>query len=688
MQTWRWYLSRLRAMPPREIAWRVKGVLRDQADRWLLARRQRHRPIGELVSAGSGDKHVRLNYRPTDGEFNPAWRQRLIEKADRIAEGRLSFFDLNDVSLGEPIDWHRDHKRGMSAPRTFAPAIDYRDVTIAGDCKFVWEPNRLHQLVVLGQAYRLTGDARYAAAAVSQVESWLGENPYGIGMNWRSPLELAIRIINLAWLVDLIADSGLIVGPFRERLLNAAHLHLWEIARKFSRGSSANNHLVGEAAGVFVGASYFAELAQSPGWRQVSRQILCEEILNQTYPDGGPREQAFGYHLFILQFFLVAGWVGRLTGQDFPKAYWDRLERMFEFAAAMIEAGPESGCNFGDGDDGYVLDLGGDRGDARPWLAVGAVLFDQPRLAAVAGEFSAAGAWLLGSAGRAKFESIAASRRCDTLCSQAFPDSGYYLLQHGSAGPGDGASVLFDCGPLGLGQLAAHGHADALSFTLRVGGREILVDPGTFDYFSYPEWRNYFRSTAAHNAVVIDEQNQSQMLGRFQWGRRAAAKCIEWQPTPQGGRVVGEHDGYRALRDPAVHRRTVELDGGAGRLLIRDEIIAKGRHEVAACFHFAESCRVIAVSANTYQIDVDGAGAAPMLFTVPAQLTVSVLRGSDDPPGGWVSRGYHQKRPATTLVCRGQSQGNARLDFELDLGRSQREPEPAVAVTVQEAQSL
>ena len=107
---------------------------------------------------------------------------------------------------------------------------------MTGDCKLVWEPNRHHHLVVLGRAYRATGDVRYAQAVVEQLQSWLDQCPFGHGMNWRSPLELAIRLINWVWALDLIREAGLLTGRAAARApLHAAWLHLWEIARKFSR---------------------------------------------------------------------------------------------------------------------------------------------------------------------------------------------------------------------------------------------------------------------------------------------------------------------------------------------------------------------------------------------------------------------------------------------------------------------
>jgi hypothetical protein len=332
----------------------------------------------------------------------------------------------------------------------------------------------------------------------------------------------------------------------------------------------------------------------------------------------------------------------------------------------------EGGANlplFGDCDDGYVLDLGDRRGDVRPWLAAAAVLFDQADFKALAGGFSETAYWLLGLAGRDRFDALAEPHPAPGLGSRAFPDSGYHLLQSGTRGSDDRISVVFDCGELGMKPLAAHGHADALSFTLRAFGRDVFVDPGTYDYFSFPRWREYFRSTRAHNTVVLDGRDQSVIGGPFLWNRKAEARCLRWEPSDRGGTVAGEHDGYTRFADPAVHRRTLILDARERTLTIHDEIVARGEHDVALYFHLAEDAEVRSVGENRFEIAV---GPGTVTLELDPRLSVDVLRGSEDPIAGWVSRGYHHKTPSTTLVGRCESSGNLALTCRIDVGEPSR----------------
>ena len=324
MQTLNWYYKRLKAMSPGEVAWRMRSSLRDRIDRLVVNRRQQLRPLSAILNDNATDNKLGLSVcdvslaqwaKSDAGDLEKAWYDSLLTRAEQIADHRLDYFDQKNMHLGDPIVWNRDHKRNQNTPMTYCSALDYRDVNESGDCKFVWEPNRHHQLVVLARAYRTTGDIRFANAVAEQLTSWLDQNPFGLGMNWRSGLELGIRLINWVWALDLIEGSGAIDDKLNHRILDSVARHIWEIDRKYSQGSSVNNHLIGEAAGVFVAASYFTNLKNASKWQAKSQAILAREILAQSFPDGGINpimrivhstslKQIFWKKIFVLSIYI------------------------------------------------------------------------------------------------------------------------------------------------------------------------------------------------------------------------------------------------------------------------------------------------------------------------------------------------------------------------------------------------
>jgi hypothetical protein len=337
---------------------------------------------------------------------------------------------------------------------------------------------------------------------------------------------------------------------------------------------------------------------------------------------------------------------------------------MMEFAGVLTEGGGSIPM-FGDSDDGYVLDLGDARGGIHSLLSVGAVLFGRPELKAWSGGYKEPVRWLLGATSRAEFEGIKLVEADKPLQSNACGDSGHYLIQSGRAGSRERLSVLVDCGELGFGPIAAHGHADALSFTLRAFGEDVFVDPGTFDYFSSRPWREYFRSTKAHNTVVVDDADQSVALGLFLWGRRAQSRCVRWEPWGDGGIVVGEHDGYARLNDPVTHRRSVALRGADRTVTIQDELLARGRHAVALYFHLAVGAALKAVRADRCEISMAG---GDLVLEMDPRLRIETLQGAEQPIGGWVSPGYHRKTPALSIIGRGVCEGNSTLTCRITIG--------------------
>jgi hypothetical protein len=632
-----------------EILWRVQGVMREGADllRIPLSLFPAVEPPSNLESLKTG-----FTFAPLCRTLPPAKHQALIGKADRICAHRLSFFQHTDLHLGDPIDWHRDWNQQLASPRQPCPLVDYRIAHVSGDCKQVWEPNRHHQLYVLARAWHQTRDGRYAAKAFDLFSSWLDANPFGYGMNWKNPLELGVRVINWVFALDLLRTAPCHDDVWA-RIHQALYLHVWDLARKFSRGSSANNHRVGEAAGAFVAASWLPHLPDAAAIRDEALAILADEIFKQFHADGGTSEQAIGYQFFSLQFFTLTWLIAQKTGQPLPAPYVDRLRAGYGYLRAFAEGGTELPF-YGDKDDGYVLDFGDGSHDVAAVSHLADVLF-----ADAAAGVSEAGYWLRG---RVVVDPSSLSTPVDTarpIASRAFRETGHFLLQSGAGD--DRISVHVDCAPLGLGSIAAHGHADALALTVRLGGLLILVDPGTFDYYTQPGWRNGFRHTRAHNTVCIDDTNQSELLGAFLWGRQAQAVCDDWKDDAAVTFLRGHHDGYLALPDPVKVQRGYWLDKSRGVLDIEDDLDSAGEHEAAAGFHFHPECRVSVVGGL---VTAERQGRT-LRLALPQGVETAVYRGDSTAMLGWFSNGYHHKSPATCVVIKTRFSGRLKWRYSL-----------------------
>jgi hypothetical protein len=485
----------------------------------------------------------------------------------------------------------------------------------------------------------------------------------GRGPNWASSLELAIRLINwsIAWQLLGGERAGLLAGSdgrqFRDRWLRSVYLHVEHISANLSQFSSANNHLIGEAAGMWIASVTWPNWPRMREWGARARAILEREVLAQNAADGGNREQATAYQQFVLDFLLLAGLAARATGEDFSPFYWERIERMLTFLASLMDVAGNVPM-IGDADDGYVVQLAPLQAfnPYRSLIATGALLFGRPDFALKARELDAKSRWLQSDA-ETRVQTLRARAPARFEPIRAFEQSGYYLLGHDLESPLE-IRLLIDAGALGYLSIAAHGHADALGVLLNVGGREVLVDPGTYAYHTEPEWRHYFRSTAAHNCVVVDDEDQSVQSGNFMWSRHARASCREFARA--GGRqgFAGEHDGYRRLRDPVLHRRAVLFDEASRTFEIADTFECEGSHRIARRWHFAEALEVTAgqgdfsADAGRYRVTL-----APLEPLDESQL----YRGGTSGQGGWISRGFGRKQPCATLEWVSQITGPTTL---------------------------
>lgn len=655
-----WKLRRLSAMEPGEIAWRTRQVLHAGLER-----------LG-LFAADAPP--------PADVSFGAAWLaawpqefelQKYRAAADRILDGEFRVFAMSACQLGFPPRWNRDPKTGREAPLQFGKSLDYRDERIVGDIKYLWEPSRHAELVTLAQAWRLTGDDRYSAGLRTLLDSWFQQCPYPLGPHWTSSLEHGVRLMNwsMAWRLLGGAASPLFDSAdgqaFRERWLASVYQHCHFIAGHHSRYSSANNHLLGELAGLFIATLTWPYWPQSPQWQDSARSQFEEQALVQNGVDGVNREQAVWYHHEVADMMLVAGLFARAHGRDFSSDYWRRLESMLEFIASIMDAGGNVPA-FGDSDDALLARLDPDeRFDAyQSLLASGAVLFGRADFAFKAARFDDKSRWLLGDAAAARFGAIAAAASPTAPMRRAFPQAGYYVLGERFE-TADELRIVFDAGPLGYRSIAAHGHADALSFTLSVGGREVLIDPGTFAYHTQKVWRDYFRGTSAHNTVRIDACDQSRSGGNFLWLSHARSRVLSFSSTIERDQLVAEHDGYQRLADPVVHRRELRLDHESRTLTVIDELFCDDRHDVEIFWHFAEACVVQCadgcVSASNEE--------AQLRMSLPSGMACQLHRGSEAPLLGWISRRFDERGACPTVRACAQIHGPARFVTTMSVSR-------------------
>jgi hypothetical protein len=641
-----WALNRLRCMTPAEIAYRIR-----QAAIKALEKRLRTGHVPGIVTAAP-----RTPGMPGAPALLPAEAEALLADADRICAGQLTLFAGKRFDVGALPEWNRDPATGIAAPTMFAGDIDVTRRELVGDIKHLWELNRHLQLVRLAQAAliaQVDQQPGYLRTLAAQLRGWLDQCPPNTGPNWTSSLEMGIRLINWSLLWQLVGgDAGaLFAGAEGRRLrtdwLHSVHAHCAGIARHLSRHSSANNHLIGELAGLYLASATWPCWDASDRWRARAVRELEAQAQLQFSPDGVNREQAFAYQIFSAEFLFLAGLAGQAWDQPFSPAYWESLRRGLRFLRSVRDVGGRMPM-VGDADDGIVFRLGpGAEDRAQQLLALGDAVFNEGQGGQEGQAGSAGVRWLLHMFPGARPQLPGAQSGAGF--EWAFPDGGYLLFGADFGQPREIKGML-DCGPLGYLGIAAHGHADALAMTLSVAGEQCLVDPGTYSYWREREWRDYFRGTSAHNTVRVDGQDQSVSGGRFMWLRKAACRIERMPVAPDNFDFCGSHDGYLRLPDPVRHRRSVCFEAAQHSqtytLVVRDELAARLPHRMELFWHFAPE---LEVTLGSEGLRVRGRAFEMRMQVSADEHSQELVRGSENPLLGWYSPSYEMKQACDVL---------------------------------------
>ncbi|NOY59048.1 MAG: hypothetical protein GXO75_08965, partial [Calditrichaeota bacterium] len=384
---------------------------------------------------------------------------------------------------------------------------------------------------------------------------------------------------------------------------------------------------------VYAGC-YYPELQQSEKWRNKGFNILSSEFERQIYADGVIKEQSTFYQKYIFDFGVLAQIAADHANVEFP----DTISLKYEKTAGFIYQVMDCAGNvpsIGDDDGGKAVRLSeGETNHFQSLLSTASVLCDVPEFKNAAVSFSEETFWLTGFSGRHKFNKLATSKVRPIVAN--FSDGGYVIVHSKKSRLEQ--HLVFDYGPIGLGSLAAHGHADALSIILHVNGEPVLIDSGTFLYLGAGEWRDYFKGTSAHNTLTVDERDQSENVGVFQWGRKAKAELTLLNESNDAVTFSARHDGYKKLG--VTHKRHVKFDRDS-RWIISDELHGNGVHKADVYFHLAPC--TFAQDDSKEIICVFNKSRIRFQFQSPQVLTVNILNGRKNPIMGWHSARFGEK---------------------------------------------
>jgi uncharacterized heparinase superfamily protein len=432
----------------------------------------------------------------------------------------------------------------MAGPRTFTFLNETHDLGAASD----WNHPHRDKLWLYNLHYfddlNAEGTEGRAAWHAALMERWMAENPPAAGNGWE-PYPLSLRIVN--WIKWAARGNEPTAGMLHSLAVQARFL-----SRRLEYHLLGNHLMANAKALVFAGLFFRGHEAES--WLKTGLHILQKQLPEQVLPDGGHFERSPMYHSIILEDLLdlINLW-GVYAGRDGspsdpnlgdPAPQWiQAARRMLSWLGTMTHP------------DGEIA------------LFNDAALGIAPRPA-----------WLEAYAARLGIE----GPEPPAVGVTHLAATGYIRAEAGHA------VAFLDVGPCGPDYLLGHAHADTLSFELSVHGQRVVVDSGTSCYGSGAE-RQRQRSTAAHNTVVVDSADSSEVWGGFRVARRARPLDLELLAGWKTITAACSHDGYGRLPGRPVHRREWRLDESSLRVADR---VDGGFSRATARFQFHPDVRV------------------------------------------------------------------------------------------------
>ena len=622
-----WYISRLKKMGTSEIFKRVVEHILIQSSRIKYRDPARCR-YDQLAGA---DLNLILAALP-GCQISNDWKQYRIYNAE---------FDLT-----KPINWYFSENNGHTRwPARHYSEINYRPGNPYGDVRINWEINRLQFLPAMTMS-----DENLARTILMD---WLEQNPYLHGPAYIASMEVALRWFSIYWAICLFKNP--LNASLKKTLAGLAVGSGKFIESRLSTHSSAGNHLIVEAVGLFWLGKALESSKLGIHWISKARRILWKQIERQINPDGSNQEQSFWYLGFVQD--AVFHYLLLEDQKNIPDHVRHRVEKSLEFINEMTL--PDGSFpDYGDRDDGFAFRLNGDN-DESPFPALlntGAFFFKRPE-------------WFNDCPGSIKRLNFWAGDKVNQNALRNKPltpvnwekpklktyrHGGMTLMQWSKG------RMLFRHAPLGLENTYGHGHADALSLIFFWDNHPVLVDLGSGQYNGNQDIRNFFRSTIAHNTLEVGGTNQAIILEPFMWQKSYRAELEESGIEPHLF-ARANHNGY--LEDfSVIHTRKIEWLA-THHLKICDSLSGSQKIQIRGAFHLGP-CRSVFQDKNRITADY---GRFKFSIIFPAIFLIKIYFGSKYPFMGWRSKVYGKWEPIHSIIFSSDIQKERRFDISLKI---------------------
>lgn len=625
----KWYINRLKSMKAKEVIWRIE-------QKGLESKEKR-----KFKSSGIQISDNVFNSELNDLKNNFDYKKLGLNFENEIYSISNNIWLFDNYNYDDiKYSWNYGFNTPNNWPNTFSYDLDYKQNDDIGDARTNWELNRHFQFTILAKDYYTTKDLEYFEELKKLFYDWNQNNQFLMGISWTSVMEVAIRayswIITLSFLkASNINESEKIIQDFKTGIINMIDY----CNNHHSKYSSANNHLIVEMFSIGVAGIVF----QNSIWYKKAISVLDEELFIQNYDDGVNKEHALHYQSFVMEAVSLFMLILKRNNISYPKKWDNLIYKMSCFIADNMDSKYQV-SHLGDDDNGKILDLSGQYNNHYKYvLELTSLLLKEEFVDLI--NVSENIRWLF-----RKEEITEKLDIYDNKQSKCYKIGGYTIMKN-DYDYENNVIIVIDHAELGFGSIAAHGHSDALSFTMTVNGNRLFIDPGTYIYHIDLNSRNYFRKTKNHNTISINNKDQSEMLGAFLWGNKAKTKLVDYKINDKEEILVANHDGY----NPIKHERKFIYN--RKDTLIVEDLISGGDCNFESTLVLDRNIKVIDKNKTSMILKSD-----KNYFSVKIDNEYSFTVEDI-----WISETYSKREKGNAIKIRGNCNGQIKIVIEIKI---------------------
>ncbi|WP_373598219.1 heparinase II/III domain-containing protein [Paraclostridium bifermentans] len=453
-------------------------------------------------------------------------QEEIIKQADRAINGSINGFSSIELNYGKPIDWHYNPLTEKVVDKNIKwykiPDFDSE----RGDIKVIWEISRFTHLYHMTRAFLITENTKYYEAFSEQIQSWLSNNDYSYGSNYKCGQESALRMINILMAYSIFKKYDLITNKDKFNIKKIIEGGYKKIVSNFFYAHKCikNNHTFSELCGLIIGA-WCCEDYKS---LEKAYNLLDDEIDKQFMIDGGYVQFSFNYQRFSLQIIECILKISETIGIHISDK---SKKRISDSTYLMYQVQDESGDvpNYGSNDGALIFPVTvcGYR-DFTPVINTIYTLINNKRLYNK-GKYDEELLWF-GKKDILNYELTNIKRE-----SKAFHKAGIYTLRN------ENSFIMTSL----VDYKTRPAQMDGLHIDLWYKGKNIFCDSGTYSYAT--EIGKRLSLTAAHNTVQIEDKEQMGKHGPFLIYNWTKSENISFNESMFKGTMISKN-GYKHTR--------------------------------------------------------------------------------------------------------------------------------------------